>query len=63
MFNLENGWIGSEDKECKGEIVGYCEECGEDIYENENFKKVDCVLICQKCNEKAYEIEEGMEDN
>lgn len=60
--NLEHGWLIGGSRETKGEIVGYCEECCEPIYEYENFTKVDGVLICQRCNERKYEKENDWDD-
>ncbi len=60
LENLEHGWIvnGYED-EYRGEIVGYCEDCCEPIYEGENYLMVDGVFICEDCRERQIEMEDS----
>ena len=56
--NLEHGWLMSKEDEYHGEIVGYCEDCCKPIYEDENFVKIDGVILCQDCNERFMEMQE-----
>lgn len=62
-MNLEHGWLVGREKDDKGEIVGYCEECQEDIYEGDEFVKIDGVLYCQKCHENYLELLEREEED
>lgn len=57
MDNLEHGWLVSRLFECKGkgEIIGYCDWCDEPIREDDNFVKIDGLIVCQHCNEARYE--------
>ena len=46
--NLEHGWVGSEDKDCR-EIAHHCEYCGEPIYYGEEYYDINDEKVCCDC--------------
>ena len=65
--NLQAPWVGvgREDYyEDEREIIGYCEECGKELYEDDEIYDVCDGCICEKCHAKHEEDEEqGGEDD
>lgn len=47
--DLENGWVGTEDRDSEGEVLCRCEWCGEKIYEGEEYYDFDGDKVCESC--------------
>ena len=56
-------WIGKCREESfsryEREFVGYCEECEEPLYEDDEYNRIDGTLYCEKCYEKIKEDEDA----
>lgn len=70
--DLQAPWIGlcREDYEdrfrrkSEDDIIGYCEECGKALYEDDEIYDVCDGCICEECHAKHEEDEEqGGEDD
>lgn len=50
MENLEHGWLVNDD--CyTNEFVGYCEDCGKPLYENDDYEMSCRKVYCRDCAE------------
>lgn len=64
MYELpeRNSWLEPE----SGDVIGYCEECGEEIYAGEDLWEIKGDLYCGSCIRSAmtqkYEMENYFEE-
>ena len=58
MNDIENGWIGSEDRESYEEIepAHICAWCGEDIFEGDEYYDFEGDSVCFECINKCLKI-------
>lgn len=47
--NLENGWVGTEDRESYSETKYTCEWCGENICDGDEYYDLEGVKVCADC--------------
>lgn len=58
-------WIGLCREESFGkydsELIGYCECCGEPVYQNDDYVNFDGIILCDTCH-NYYIYEEDIDD-
>lgn len=55
--HLETSWVGKTPEECcehKAIAVDRCNDCGEDIYEGQEYYDFNGTIICKDCFAKYY---------
>ena len=58
MNDIENGWLGSEDKgwDEPEEATFVCAWCGEDIFEGDEYYDFEGDSVCFECINKCLKI-------
>ena len=62
MDNLEHGWLVGNRESSRNEFIGYCTECEETLYEDDDYDIIYGDVYCPHCARlKRERIREGLE--